>query len=112
MVLAAAICWSALPGYDCLLTMHPTTQSDCCNGMPPDCPMPDAGMSASCCSTHGQNSAVVADTFYSPEHPQKVFLAQHSKGLVEPETSGSVERTALETPPPKLITSIHSILRI
>jgi len=111
ILLAAAICWSGLPGFDCLLTAQPMMQSDCCQAMPANCPMPDAGMSSSCCSTQPQNTSIAQDTSYSPEHPQKIFLVPHSVRSLETTSSDSVAQISVEAPPPRLTTGI-SILRI
>ena len=111
ILLAAAICWSGLPGSDCLLTAQPMMQSDCCQAMASNCPMPDAGMSFSCCSTQPQNTSIAQDTSYSPEHPQKIFLAPHSVSIMEAMSSDSVAQITVEAPPPRLTTGI-SILRI
>ena len=112
MVMAAAICWSGLPEYDCLFTAQPTADSDCCRAMAANCPMPDAGMNSNCCSTQPQKTAVTQDSSYSPEHPQKIFLTSHSVSFVAPAASRSIDRTPVEAPPPRLTTGRNSILRI
>lgn len=112
MVLAAAICLSGLPGNDCLLTAQPMMHSDCCQAMAAECPMPDAGMNSSCCGSQPQNTALTQDAYYSPEHPQKIFLTGHSMSSIAPAASGSVAQPPVEAPPPRLTTGRNSILRI
>lgn len=112
IVLATAICWGGLPEYDCLFTAQPMANSDCCQAMAANCPMPDAGMNSNCCSTQRQNSAVTQDASYSPEHPQKILLTAYSVIFVAPAASGSFAQSPIEAPPPRLTTGGHSILRI
>lgn len=112
LMLAVVILWTAAPGFACLSGTRLAGQPDCCRGMALNCPMRDAGLNATCCPTHSQDSAVTPDPSYSPEHSQKLCLAPHDAGLVVHAKLGFVDLAALKTPPPKLMPGGSSILRI
>ena len=112
LMLATVILWTAVPALACLPGMRSTGQADCCKSMTPDCPMSQAAMNASCCSTHRQDNAVPPVPFYAPEHSQKLFLTPHSTGIAAPANAGSIERAALLASPPDHSPGASSILRI
>lgn len=112
LMLVAVALWTAAPTLTCLSAAFPGGLPKCCHAMAMDCPMPGAGMSAACCPTHGQDSAVTPDTPCSPEHAQSLFSASPLASVIAPATSGYIDQTALETPPPRLPSGGHSILRV
>jgi hypothetical protein len=112
MMLATVLLWTAAPAFACLPGMRAAGPADCCRSMAPDCPMSQAAMNASCCSTHRQDNAVPPVPFYAPEHAQKLFVTAHSASFVALANSDSIERAALLASPPYHSPGASSILRI
>lgn len=112
LMLVMVMLWTAMPACACPAGMGQAGQPDCCRAMTQNCPMPDAGLNASCCPAPSQDFAVTPNIVYSPEHVQKVCLAAQDAVLILSAQSGFVDLSAIKTPPPKLLSGGSSILRI
>lgn len=112
LLLAAVVLWTAAPAFACIALMHPAENSRCCHSMGSNCPMPDAGLSSSCCLIHGGDTLAATAPSYSTEQPHQLFISESPAGYVGHAGPNSVIRPAFDAPPPDPSPGGSSILRI
>jgi len=80
--------------------MHPTGKPHCCRSMTSDCPMPDAGISPSCCLIYGSDTVAAPAHSYFTLQPQQLFFPEHAADYVAPAASNFATRLAFNATPP------------
>lgn len=112
LLLAVAVFWSALPLGACLLAGQASGEPACCMPMAQDCPMQSADMNSPCCQIHSEDSAVVPEVPFAPEHVRLAALAPQAAAAPILAASADAIRYAREASPPGAPPGAISVLRI
>jgi hypothetical protein len=112
LTLAAAVLWTAMPAFACLLNLQPTPRHGCCSEMAKDCDPVAMAATGSCCQAREQSAVIAPVPLFAPKQAQVAATAPSLPSLQALTPLGVRRLTPHETPPPKSSSGGAFTLRI